>query len=445
MIISDAPPAIEIHKAQPERPSLALSLSWPRILLSLLLASAGASWFIYQLALVPQPARFLPHWQGAQWLQAADGNAPLAYFRYTYHLNTLPDGAFVTVAANQTFEVYVNNAFVASNASEVTQGNDRRAYMYDILAMVQQGDNVIAISVTNLNQQTPALRATIGIVQGQQTTYYPSNWHWQATTQSSKANLRYTITGGQRWTAVGFNSATWPQAGIAPVATLAPELPTHPALYERPLSNHWISAGSGHEAYFVRQIALPASQNGVWLRITATGPASIFINGNQITTWNGQVAILQQHISKYLSDQTTTSNYQNGLVLGIYDFTPYFHTGVNTLAVHVETPGNTTSQVGLATLSTALLADILSSDYQGHTTWFTQDTGWHASSQPVDGWKSGNAATLQWSAPFAIGRPGTIQAIYLPESNSVRVSYVFPLLPFLLIVLSCLLAVGVVW
>src|SRR5579859_6898876 len=233
MIISDAPPTIETVKSQPPRAPLpAPALSWPRILLCLLLACVGASWFVYQLTLVPQPARFAPHWQGAQWLQATDDNASLAYFRYAYQLNALPDGAFVTVAANQTFEIYVNNAFVASNSSEVTQGNDRRAYMYDILADIQEGDNVIAISVANLNQQTPALRATIGIVQGRQTAYYTSNTHWQATAQSSKASLRYMMTGGQRWTAVGFSSATWPAASVAPVATLAPELPTHPALYE---------------------------------------------------------------------------------------------------------------------------------------------------------------------------------------------------------------------
>ena len=484
MIISDAPPTIETVKSQPPRAPLpAPALSWARILLCLLLACVGASWFVYQLTLVPQPARFAPHWQGAQWLQATDDNASLAYFRYAYQLNALPDGAFVTVAANQTFEIYVNNAFVASNSQEVVQGKDRQAYMYDILANLQRGTNVIAISVANLNQQTPTLKATIGIVQGQQTAYYRSGTNWQATAQSTKANLRYMVTGGQRWTAAGFDSSSWPSAKLAPTPAFSPDLSTNPALYEQPISTHWMSAGSGHEAYFVRKINLPAPGSaagplestgivggqgepkgsdptvapttsdtaslvglgGVWLRITATGPANIFINGNQVTTWNGQVAIQQQHISSFLSDQETTPLYQNGLALGMYDLTPYFHTGVNTLAVHVETPGNTTSQVGLATLNTALLADILSSDYQGRTTWFTQDTGWHVSNQPVDGWKSGSAATLQWPAPFAIGRPGTIQAIYLPESNSVRVSYVFPLLPFLLIVLSCLLAVGVVW
>ena len=41
----------------------------------LLLACIGASWFSYQYFLVPQPKSFAPDWHGAQWIQAADGNA----------------------------------------------------------------------------------------------------------------------------------------------------------------------------------------------------------------------------------------------------------------------------------------------------------------------------------------------------------------------------------
>src|SRR5258708_3720647 len=87
-------------------------LTW----LCLFLACAGASWFSYQYFLVPHPASFAPQWQGAQWIQAADGNARVAYFRYDTSLNVLPDGAFVTVAANQIFRLYVNGTFVGSNS-----------------------------------------------------------------------------------------------------------------------------------------------------------------------------------------------------------------------------------------------------------------------------------------------------------------------------------------
>src|SRR5713226_6864890 len=49
----------------------------------LVLACLGASWYSAQIFLVPQPARFAAPLQNAQWVQAVDGNGPVAYFHYT--------------------------------------------------------------------------------------------------------------------------------------------------------------------------------------------------------------------------------------------------------------------------------------------------------------------------------------------------------------------------
>src|SRR5579859_8298951 len=78
---------------------------WLKIGLCLLLASLGASWFAYQYLLVAQLTQFEPPWQGAQWVQAADGTAPVTYFRYTTDINTIPDAAFMMVAASQSFRL----------------------------------------------------------------------------------------------------------------------------------------------------------------------------------------------------------------------------------------------------------------------------------------------------------------------------------------------------
>ncbi len=102
---------------------------WLKICLCLVLAWVGASWFAYQYFLVPQPARFAADWQGAQWVKAtlpsggtADGSSSavpsegeVAYFRYTTQITALPDAAFVTVAADQVFRLYVNGTFMGSN------------------------------------------------------------------------------------------------------------------------------------------------------------------------------------------------------------------------------------------------------------------------------------------------------------------------------------------
>src|SRR5713226_3501426 len=74
---------------------------WFRTGLCLFLACLGASWFAYQLMLVPQPDSFAPNWQGAQWIQANDGNNSFTCFRYVTDLEAVPDTAFVTIAASQ--------------------------------------------------------------------------------------------------------------------------------------------------------------------------------------------------------------------------------------------------------------------------------------------------------------------------------------------------------
>ena len=69
----------------------------------LLLTCIGASWFSCQCLLVPHSAYFTPDWKNAQWIQAADAQTPVAYFRYTTGINVLPDAAFVMVAATKFF------------------------------------------------------------------------------------------------------------------------------------------------------------------------------------------------------------------------------------------------------------------------------------------------------------------------------------------------------
>src|SRR5690242_9806673 len=78
--------------------------------INILLACFGATWFSCQYFLMSQPKDYAPDWHGAQWVQAADSRTPVTYFRYVIHLDSSPDGAFVTIAANQTFLLYVNGS-----------------------------------------------------------------------------------------------------------------------------------------------------------------------------------------------------------------------------------------------------------------------------------------------------------------------------------------------
>ncbi len=391
--------------------------------LCLLLACLGASWFSYQLLLVPQPSYFAPQWQHSQWIQASDSsNNPVSYFRYSTNLNVVPETAFVTIAADQVFRLYVNGTFIATNKKDVTNGGGTHAYIYDVVSSLRRGPNVVAAYVSNLDGQHPSLRAILGMRSGSTTLYYGSDASWQATNQGALAYPRYAIYNA-RWNARRFDATLWRPATRATAPAWEPLLEANPELYERPPATSWISAGAGYEAYFVRTVTLSPNTEHTWLRVIATGPASIFINGQLFTVWNGEV---RQTPTEYSRGHTLLP-YTQGLMLGIYDTTPYFHAGVNTIAVHVASPGNGTAQMNLQTLRAALSLDLLISNRQNQNSWITtniSDTLWRTSSRAVTGWERGGGNTLLWETPLYVGRPGVSRAVYLPDTSSLRNTHI---------------------
>jgi len=417
MPAAEVSPQAPSHKRYPHRLML-----W----MYLLLACLGASWFSFQVFLEPQPARFAAPWQNSQWVQAADGNAPTAYFRYTTSLNTLPDAAFVTIAAKQVFRLYVNGTFIATNAVDITQGSGSHAYIYDVASALQTGPNVIAIRVSNLNKQTPSLRASLGIVLGSSIFYQGTGYGWQATAQSALVYPRYN-TGLPAWLTNKFDASSWLPIQMVANPPASPLLTENPLLYEHPLASQWMSAGGSHNAYFVRTISLPIDTVGTWLRIAATGPAIVFINGHQLIAWNGEAPVPPQQIADFLSDQETVIQYQKGLLVGLYDISPYLHAGTNTIAVHVSSPGSVAAQTGLSTLSAALVADMFSGDIQNRYMWFPSNVGWQASAQAPDNWEQGGSVTQAWSSPFPVGRPGVTRSLYVPENPTQHNVSIIPL------------------
>ncbi len=409
------------------------------------LACLGVSWFTAQCFFTPQASTFTPNWAGAQWIQAADDVGPVAYFRYTTTLNGPSDAAFVTVAASQVFRLYVNGTFVGSNAADFAWGNYPRAYIFDINSLLVSGQNVMALRVANLDTHRPMMRAAIGIVEGQSIIYRVSGNGWQATTQSTLV-FAHTTTGPgslQSWTRIGFDATSWQPILNASHVSIASTLTVNPALYEHPSNSQWISVGSGHDGYFVRQFTAPLLNKGVWLRLAASGTANVFLNGQLLIRWNGQTILTEQNITDFLSDDPTVVQYRSGLVMGIYNIAPYLRVGVNTIAVHVTAPGTGAAQVGLDTLSAAMSASMLIEDARGNDTWLTTTADWRASPRPVAGWSGGSSTALAWPPSLAIGRPGSLRAFYLQDNGTSRSQQFLPLSTMLWdVILSVALTLG---
>ncbi len=420
--VAVAPVEVEQEAARPQPRWLR---EWPRLpklhsmmWLCMVLACIGASWFSYQCFLVPQPARYAPDWQDAAWVQASDGIAPVAYFRYNTYLNTDPDEAFVTIAASQVFALYINGNFAGSNARDFVQGGTSQASMYDVTSWLKRGNNVIAVRVANIDQQTPALRANLGVVVGRSVFYHGTGNGWQGTIQSAAVYPRY-IKKSSSWTGINFDANSWlPIQKIAKVPT-SPMLSVNPLIYEQPLPIGWMSAGAGRHAYFVRQVSLPLGFNAAWLRIAATGTATIFVNGNLAVVWSGQTSSIGVTRINYLSSSETHAHYRPGLALGTYNISPYLHPGVNTVAIYVTSPGAMAAQLGLGNLSAAIGVDLLANDAFGHTTLFTAVNDWHASHSYINGWAQGSAAALAWAPPTEVGHPGSVRTFYRTDSATL--------------------------
>lgn len=416
----------------------------------LVLACLGTGWFAAQYTLLPQPKAFVPDWQGARWVQAADSTAPVAYFRFGVNLNVLPDGAFVTVQASQGFYLFLNGSFVGSNTLALRNGDYVRAYMYGVTSLLQSGTNIVAVRVTNNNERAPVLRLSLGIVNGKSISYYGTGNGWRATGDSSQVYLHYStqLNDSTTWTKTTFNSTAWPPARSATSIPAPAMVDVDPQIYEQPTPARWLSVGLSHDAYFVLPVSLSSGVASAWLRIVASGIASIFINNQLLMVWNGQPPSPTTDLAFYLS-VGRTSLHRPGYASGVYDISPYLHAGKNVISVHVSAPGSNPALNGFGDLKASMSLDMLINDTQHHSIWVTPESAWYASQQPVDGWQQGGITIAKWSAPIFVNRPGVSRLFYLPDSTTTRNVQITPpsllagtLLGSILVVvgLSCLIA-----
>jgi len=412
----------------------------------LLLACLGTCWFTYQYSLVPQPKSFVPDWRGASWVQSADSNAPVAYFRFGVNLNALPDAAFVTIQASQGFYLFLNGSFVGSNTLALRNGDYVRAYMYGVTSLLHLNTNTIAVRVTNNDERTPVLRVSLGIVNGKSTSYYGSGNGWRATGDSSQVYLHYTTTlnDSTSWTTTTFDSSSWLPVRSAAYTPPQATLDVDPQIYEQPTSSRWLSAGLGHDAYFVRAIALSSSITSAWLRIVATGTASIFINNQLLMVWSGQPPAPTTDQAYYLSTGKT-SLHRPGFASGVYDISPYLHPGENVVAVHISAAGSNAALNGFGDINASLSLDMLINDARNRSIWVTPGGEWRVSSQAVDGWQQGGTVISAWSAPIFVNRPGLSRLFYLPDSTTTRNVQITPPSLLFLLLLCCTMAVFGLW
>ena len=440
---------ILLSQSEAELPEQRRSYRAPHYLMwiCLLAACIGTSWFGIQTILIPQPRGFTPDWHNARWVQAPDNTSPVAYFRYEARFEVMPDSAFVTVTVSQVFRLYVNGVYIGTNRMDFVSGGAPQTYMFDVSSALHRKVNVVGLRVSNVDKGIPQARATLAAMWGNQLRYYGTDKSWKATGVTTLAYPRMGKT-LYDWSKPNFDANQWPMAQPVEAPSPSPLLMVNPLIYERSLPTHWLSAGLDQESYFVRQFTVLAGFGDALLRIVATGEADIFINDHLYMKWNGQVNVSQDNVVNYLDVKThngQSAPYRNGLLLGVYDISPYLHAGTNTIAVHVLAPGTTTAKVGLETLKSAMSMDMLLGSAGNYSNPLASDASWHVSTQAEAGWMQGSNAALNWPRPSPVGRPGASHAYYLPDSDTSRNVQVIPPLLLLRVIACCSAAVLALW
>src|SRR5579883_2199941 len=410
LIDQRARPAPDQEQMQRDRHS---RVSWFTVAACLCLACMGTSWFAYQCFFVAQLKDFEPVWKAARWIQATDGTAPVVYFYHTTSIATVPDMACLTIAGSQTFRLYVNKTFIGTNEADFFKGDVLRPDVYDVAYALKPGPNTIVIRVANLDQQAPMVRANLHLVVGPAAEDYGTGTDWMATTKSNLVYPGDTVNLRPIGTASD-NASVWPQARLASVAPKTSALTVNPHMYEQPLPRQWLSASGEPQAYFIRQLTIPAPLGSAWLRFAATGQANIFVNGNLFVSWTGKPPSFSTEVIGSLGYLDPGVKMPSKRVVGVYDLAPYLHTGSNTIAVYVSA-----SKVSgtFDHSSASMLADMLMSDGSGHDHWDETPGSWRAADHFIPQWQQN--FSLMHDSPIAVASPVLYRQLYLLDSSAL--------------------------
>lgn len=226
-----------------------------------------------------QPRLHEEDWRGAQWITHPAGT-PLAYFRKAIELPGSPDRAWLTLAALDDYDLYVNGSLIGRGEYV----GSRPSALYDLSRLLRKGRNEIAVAATSWTKKEPGqilgkLEWEIARAQGILLT--DASW---------RAESRFD-NGGQSpytWRDPEYSDIGWPFA--LPVAR-SEEGRRLPVLgLPRILASHvprgsWIWNQDPYTTFgsFERTFNLDQSRiNEAWLGISADGTILILVNGMRI-------------------------------------------------------------------------------------------------------------------------------------------------------------------
>jgi hypothetical protein len=239
------------------------------------------------------------------------------YLRRSWYLSESPERAWLQVLGHEGVEVWVNGENVGRSPRV---GVGRAAGLVtDISTYLHKGHNAIAIHVLQLTIDRPpavALEGQLEYPDGSQVSLAdPGDW---------RASDIYDHH-GLFWYETEFDDANWAKPKVAAAEDWHTQVDVPPRAVTETRHSQWINPAKADDgaAAMARSFDLAGTPRDGWLRVIATGPYRVAING-----W--LVADDQADLAAEAPVKATERT---------FDVSAFLKSGANNVAVMVTTPG----------------------------------------------------------------------------------------------------------
>jgi hypothetical protein len=236
---------------------------------------------------------------GLQWVQSPAGG-PRGFFRLDLASVGTPDAATLWVEADQVATAYVDGSRLnrpeSSILHDVDTGADlvRGALAFDVTAALTGHGDVVGLEVVNDADRPAAFRAALVVREGDDQRAYgtrPSDW--RATSDVTLTNQQVPTSGA--FTEASSSDAQWAGAEAARGRTGQPAVAVPVTAMELPATAPAVTGPpAGGALHAAATMTLPPGCTEAWLRVAASGPYTVSVDGQVLAAGPGGSATFGQ-------------------------------------------------------------------------------------------------------------------------------------------------------
>lgn len=399
-------------------------------------------YYLLKTYTIPQQRQYQLDFGAAKWIEPAEPDSPIGYFRKKIFLSALPENAWLQVAASDGFALSVNGHTVASASALKTY----KTGIYDIKRHLRVGTNVIGVSVSRTSYPGSAQLLVRGEVTspGAPSITILSDETWRVSTRTG------IVAGTAQWDTTQVDDALWPMPRLSELNANKPSLrwvDVNPLLLQLPQAGYWLMAESNaHQAVFSTAFRADCAREETWLQVASSGNLDLILNGHILTLASSAAAVSKAlphlpaaepspaNLKPGKREQAAIATKQSSLQntqLAAYDVSHWIRRGRNVIVATVR------NDQGPA----AFLADGLMFQDDGTVSRFSTSSAWHLGAEPTA------ADSTNSNQPFQFGKAGIAPWGYLSHTvaRPIDLSGFSTILQYFLVITLTAGAVVALW